>query len=244
MAIALTLKGHTFWTPPVPTDSCKFSDYSALYQEYADKIINNTSESSQIVYSLTAQNTVFALTSVNKFTRCGYILTRTEHPKLMIFETTPGDAIFQRTGQINNLDIFTYMNSKFVYVEKHIRTQINQLYRNILLQQCNLELRMMQNAIAALAIAARSSHFRLPLHERARIHGSPGGGSNSHNKVRTRRSKDPTNPRTQECYEQLPVWSNQTYFLTPQTHILMRQGTQITCTFSCTSYVPPRRCLV
>jgi len=127
--------GHTFWDP-VPTSSCKFSDYSALYQGYVDKIIDNTNESSQIVYSLTAQNTVFALTSINKFTRCGYILTRTEHPKLMIFETTPGDAIFQRS---NNLDIFTYMNSKFVYVENHIRTQINQLYRNILLQQCNLD---------------------------------------------------------------------------------------------------------
>jgi len=45
------------------------------------------------------------------------------------------------------------MNSKFVYVEKHIRTQINQFYRNILLQQCDLESRMMQNA---LAIAAKS----------------------------------------------------------------------------------------
>jgi len=39
------------------------------------------------------------------------------------------------------------MNSKFVYVEKHIRTQINQLYQNILLQQCDLESKMMQNAL-------------------------------------------------------------------------------------------------
>jgi len=30
--------GHTFWNS-VPTDSCKFSEYSALYQGYADKII-------------------------------------------------------------------------------------------------------------------------------------------------------------------------------------------------------------
>jgi len=125
----------------VPTDSCKFSDNSTLYQGYVDKIIDNTSESSQIVYSLTAQNTIFALISINKFTRCGYILTR-----------TAGDTIFRRTDQINNLDIFIYMNSKFIYVKKHIRTQISQLYRNIL-QQCNLELQMMQNVIA---IAARS----------------------------------------------------------------------------------------
>jgi len=45
--------------------------------------------------------------------------------------------------------------------------------------------------------------------------------------------------RTQECYqknEQLSViWNNQTYFLTPQTHILMRQGTQIVCN----SLAPP-----
>jgi len=222
--------GHTFWDP-VPTDSCKFSDYSALYQGYADKIIDKTKESSQIVYSLTAQNTVFALTSVNKFTRCGYILTRTEHPKLMIFETTPGDAIFQRSGQINNLDIFTYMNSKFVYVEKHIRTQINQLYRNILLQQCNLELRMMQNA---LAIAARSPDIFAYHFMRGPGYMALLAGEVIH--IIKCVPVDVKLARTQECYEQLPVtWNNQTYFLTPQTHILMRQGTQITCN----SLAPP-----
>jgi len=60
--------GHTFWEP-MPTDFCKFSDYNALYQGYADKIIDNTSEISQINYSLTTQNTIFTLTSINKFTR-------------------------------------------------------------------------------------------------------------------------------------------------------------------------------
>jgi len=35
---------------------------------------------------------------------------------------------------------------------------------------------------------------------------------------------------TTEFYEQLPVLcGNTTYFLIPQTHILLRQGTQITC---------------
>jgi len=48
----------------------------------------------------------------------------------------------------HNLDIFTYINSKFVYVEKHIQTQISQLYRNILLQQYNLEQQMLQNFLA------------------------------------------------------------------------------------------------
>jgi len=43
----------------------------------------------------------------------------------MIFEITASDDdIFQRSGQIN-LDIFTYMNLKLVYVKKYVRTQIN-----------------------------------------------------------------------------------------------------------------------
>ncbi|KAL6431965.1 hypothetical protein ACFW04_007415 [Cataglyphis niger] len=138
--------GDTFWDPG-PADTCKFSNYGILYESYADKIIDNINQQAQVVYSLTTQNTIFELTSRGKYLTCGYTLTRTEHPKLIIFETSPGIAIFNKQTRVANLDIFTYMNSKFVYVEKHIRTQINQLYRNILLQQCNLEQQMLQNAL-------------------------------------------------------------------------------------------------
>lgn len=223
--------GDTFWEP-VPVDSCKFSDYSVLYQGFADKIIDNINEVSQTAYSLTTQDTVFALTSISKYAMCSYTLIRTEHPKLIIFETWPGrPAVFKNSGRIANLDIFTYMNSKFVYVEKHIRTQINQLYRNILLQQCELEMGMMQNA---LAIAARSPdifayHFMK----------GPGYMALLAGEVIHIVKCVPVEVKltqTQECYEQLPVIrNNQTFFLTPQTHILLRQGTQITCN----SFAPP-----
>ena len=77
---------------------------------------------------------ILSLTNTGTYTICGHILTRTEHPKLIIFETTFGAEVFKSSDFIAvNIDIFTYVNSKFVYVEKHIRTQINQLYRNILL---------------------------------------------------------------------------------------------------------------
>jgi len=66
--------------------------------------------------------------STGKYATCGYTLIRTQYPKLILFETTPGVSLFKFSGRIANLDIFTYMKSKFVYVEKHIRTQINQLY--------------------------------------------------------------------------------------------------------------------
>jgi len=225
--------GNTFWEP-VPADSCQFNDYSVLYTGYADRIFDNVNEQAQTVYSLTAQNTIFALTSTGKYATCGHTLIRTEHPKLILFETTPGVSLFKLSGRIANLDIFTYMNSKFVYVEKHIRTQINQLYRNILLQQCDLESRMMQNA---LAIAARSPdifayHFMK----------GPGYMALLAGEVIHIVKCVPVEVKlasTTECYEQLPVLrGNTTYFLTPQTHILLRQGTQTTCnSFAPTMYL-------
>ncbi|KAL6420212.1 hypothetical protein ACFW04_011772 [Cataglyphis niger] len=216
--------GDTFWDP-VPADTCKFSNYGILYEGYADKIIDNINQQAQVVYSLTTQNTIFALTSRGKYLTCGYTLTRTEHPKLIIFETSPGIAIFNKQTRVANLDIFTYMNSKFVYVEKHIRTQINQLYRNILLQQCNLEQQMLQNA---LAIATQSPDiFAYHLMK------GPGYMALRAGEVIHIVKCVPVEvrlARVEECYDQLPVLrGNKTNFLTPQTHILLRQGTQTAC---------------
>ncbi|XP_071577417.1 uncharacterized protein [Temnothorax nylanderi] len=222
--------GNTFWEP-IPNDSCKFTSYSILYRGYAEKVIDNVNEHSQTAYTVNADDTVFALTSTGKDLACGYSLIRTEHPKLVIWETSPEMDIAKRTGRVENLDLFTYMNSKFVYVEKHIRNQINQLYRNILLQQCNLELKMLQNA---LAIATQSPdifayHFMK----------GPGYMALLAGEVIHIIKCVPVEVKlvhTQECYEQLPVmFNNKTSFLTPQTHVLLRQGTQI----NCNSFAPP-----
>jgi len=54
---------------------------------------------------------------------CGYTLLRTEHPKLFILEAKPGNTFANRgIIPVNNLDIFTYMNSKFVYC--HVLTHL------------------------------------------------------------------------------------------------------------------------
>jgi len=226
--------GETFWES-VPTDQCKFSDYGVLYTGHANKIFDPINERSQTAYSLTTSNMIFSLTSTGKYSVCGHTLIKTEHPKLIIFETSPGAEVFKISSFVSvNLDLFTYINSKFVYVERHIRTQINQLYRNILLQQCQLEYQTMQNA---LAIAARSPdvfayHFMKGPGYMALL-----AGEVIH--IIKCVPVEVTLARTSECYEQLPVLrGNETYFLTPQTHILIRHGTQITCnSFAPTMYL-------
>ncbi|KAL6255506.1 hypothetical protein P5V15_013842 [Pogonomyrmex californicus] len=67
----------------------------------------------------------FALTKTTEFNLCGYQLYRTEHPKLIILETQKGKTFAARSQiSVNNLDIFAYVNSKFVYVEKHVKHQL------------------------------------------------------------------------------------------------------------------------
>jgi len=116
--------GNTYWIP-LPEDRCKTSTYGVVYQGYADKIKNSDNQSGQIVYSITSITTAFALVQKDTYSICRYTLSNTEHPKLVISETTPGGATFTKSISVNNLDIFTYMNSKFVYVERHTRGQMN-----------------------------------------------------------------------------------------------------------------------
>ncbi|XP_039308450.1 uncharacterized protein LOC120358389 [Solenopsis invicta] len=139
--------GNTYWDP-LPPSQCALSNFGSLYDGFADVLVDDTGKESQVVYSLNSQETTFALTMRGQYTHCGYTLIRTEHPKLLIYETTFGSSIFGKEYRPQNLDIFAYINSKFLYVEKHVRTQVNELYRNVLQQQCTLEQKVLKNALA------------------------------------------------------------------------------------------------
>ena len=56
------------------------------------------------------------------------------------------------------MDIFTYINSKFIYVERHIRTEVNRLYHDILIQRCILGQQVFRNT---LTLATQSLAYHL-----------------------------------------------------------------------------------
>jgi len=115
----------------MPTSSCNFHQYDVLYEGFATKKTIDTA-TSPTIYTLT-EDITFALIKTKEQPLCGYTLLRTEHPKLFILETRKGDTFAARgVIPVNNLDIFTYVNSKFVYVEKHIRRQMTSLYYNVI----------------------------------------------------------------------------------------------------------------
>ena len=77
------------------------------------------------------QDVTFALTAKGRENVCEYEMTRTEHPKLVTLEISKEESFAKNEKiSVNNLDIFTYVNSKFVYVEKHLKAQMKTLYRD------------------------------------------------------------------------------------------------------------------
>ncbi|KYN15930.1 hypothetical protein ALC57_11822 [Trachymyrmex cornetzi] len=145
--------GETFWSTISP-DNCHFSHYDVLYEGKASKLTT--------VYTVTTRETTFAFTKTTEISLCGYTLSQTEHPKLFILETQR-DRTFRVRSRISvdNLDIFAYVNSKFIYVEKHIKTQLTYLYWDILEQKCALEKQILQNALTLSSIAPDEMAYRI-----------------------------------------------------------------------------------
>ncbi|KOC58953.1 hypothetical protein WH47_00965 [Habropoda laboriosa] len=138
----------TFWTT-TSEDNCHFNRYDVLYEGTATKIVPPNSTIGTTIYSLTSDDITFALTTTSSQTLCGYVLLKTEHPKLFILATSKGNTFKSKEKiEVNNLDLLTYVNSKFVYVERHIKTQITELYTNIVHQKCVLEQQVLRNALA------------------------------------------------------------------------------------------------
>jgi len=218
--------GYTFWKP-MPTSSCNFQQYDVLYEGSATKIKDDTTDpSSPTIYSLSTEDITFALTKTKEQPLCGYTLLRTEHPKLFILETTKGDT-FARRGSIpvNNLDIFAYVNSKFVYVEKHVRNQMTSLYYNVIQQKCELEREVLTNTLSFAALQPDEFAYRLMK--------GPGfmavvAGEAIH--VIKCVPVDVLVRKSEKCYVELPVTSrNTSLFLTPKSRILKRFGTEREC---------------
>lgn len=216
---------ETFWTS-LSTDTCHFDQYDILYEGLASKITSKSDVQTPTVYTVTTGETTFALTEVAKLNLCGYQLIQTEHPRLFVLETQPGRVFKTRTKvAIDNLDIFSYVNSKFVYVEKHLKTQLNQLYKDIMEQKCALERQILQNALSLSSIAPDEMAYR--------IMKSPGYTAVTAGEVIHLIKCIPVDcviRHVETCYNELPVTvHNASLFLLPRSRILTKNGTPRDC---------------
>lgn len=217
--------GNSFWND-VPNHPCDFANYDVLYEGQASRITEKDLHRNLTVYSLTSDDVTFALIKTVEKQICGYTLFKTEHPKLFIFETSPGN-IFKKPQPISvaNIDIFTYINSKFVYVEKHIRTQLTSLYHDLVKQRCELETQVLRHALTLATLSPDEFAYNLAK--------EPGHMAIIAGEVVHIVKCIPINVRIREtpnCYAELPVEArNESFFLTPKSKLLVKNGMEREC---------------
>ena len=120
--------------------SYRSNKYKVIYGGPVNKKHDNKTDNSETLYSLTTEDITFVLAEKTRKPVSSYVLIQTEHPKLLIFETRPGKSFLKnKPSGFQNMDIFTYVNSKFIYMERHIRTEVNRIYHDVLTQRCILE---------------------------------------------------------------------------------------------------------
>ncbi|XP_031781017.1 phosphoglycerate mutase family member 5 isoform X1 [Nasonia vitripennis] len=215
--------GHTFWDV-LPTGECFKNAYDILFKGIATKYTSN--ENKEIVYAVRSNDITFALSTRNKIMHCNREFIRTEHPKLLIaVKDSKLNMYFYETDRVNNdhsvnLDLFTYVNSTFVYIEKHLRKQINNLYVNIITEKCELEKKVIQNSLSIATLAPDEFAYNIMKH--------PGYIARVAGEVVHLIKCIPKTVKIlhlNECYNHLPVLTgNETWFLTPKTYILIKRG--------------------
>jgi len=114
------------------------------------------------IFTITTQETTFTLTKTAEFNLCGYIMhnivSKRNFPNFSSWKYSEGEH--SREDQKSPSTILTYLhNSKFMYVEKHIKIQLTKLYTNIIEQKCALKKQILQNALSLSSVSLDEMAF-------------------------------------------------------------------------------------
>lgn len=212
----------TFWDI-VQSNNCEFKEYSVLYEGKATKI---EMEEQPAVYTFVSEDITFAMAQVGHTVICGYNIIKLEHPKLVIMPVDSAAEFPKGTVlTVNNMDLFTYMNSKFVYIERHVNSQFNDLYRDVLLHRCEAERATLTNVLGFSTLTP--DEFGYILMKEAGYYAVVAGElvhiiKCEAVKVQVR--------QTEKCYQELAVtYKNQSYFVSAKSKTLVKRGTELPC---------------
>jgi len=92
-----------------------------------------------IVYTFNIRDTIFFFTVTRPHIICEYTILGTSNILSCLSMKPKKGTLLKQKPATDNLDIFAYLNSKSIYIEKHIRDQMTALYHDILIQKCELE---------------------------------------------------------------------------------------------------------
>lgn len=218
--------GYSFWEL-LPKASCTSAPYASIFDGIIDRVEEENNKNKEVVYSFNSKEITFSFMIIGEDHICGAKIYRTEHPSLVIMEQNK-NSIYYNPKKIStsNLDIFTYVNSKFVYVERYVRSQVKKMYHNILVQQCEIEKKLLHNSLALATIAPDQFAYALKK--------KPGYMAFSAGEVIHILKCVPVEVKivghSDLCYADVQVaYKNKTHYMTPKTHIIKQSSTVIDC---------------
>lgn len=167
-----------------------------------------------------------ALMAKRRVNVCGYSITQMELSDLFIVES-PSDNMFPNIQQIEvqDLDMFLYINAKFLLTERNTINKIKQIYHEISVRECELEREILRGALRN--VRDDPELFAQDVMK------APGyyaviAGAVIHI-VKCKPIKTTIRP-TKERSQEIPVtYNNQSYYLTSDAYTLVRKGTPIEC---------------
>lgn len=226
-------KGYAFWSFFDSVPGC-FEDsntWQVLYQGRATRVTEyHHGNRPYISYVFTKSQHDISIGHVSEEYKCNLKYVQTEHPKLKILEALKGQSegvfpIKQSNIEPEDTNIMLYFNHKMVFMMRHVRMQIDELYQKVRQDKCQVEQLALRNELAIASISPSLfayNYFKEPGYIAIKAGEVVHVAKCKRVAVKVR--------STDECYEDLPVkYKNQSMFLTPVTRILKRTSLSTEC---------------
>lgn len=219
--------GEAYWDP-IPLDNCYSSKHLVLYEGPSNRTLGYSPEGKEGVSLITvvSQDISFSLQLIRPHSLCNFEAYITEHPKLIIIRKTGMGFMFKKTKvQASSYDLFTYINSKFVFFQRSVQENTERLYRKMIENICRMEDMALQSKLIIAQFSPQEFAYL--------YHNSPG-----YTGVRLGEviyvikctSVFVQIRKTEKCFQEIPImYMNKTRFLTPRSKLIQTHGNEISC---------------
>lgn len=222
-----TLGSQAFWKYG-GYQACDDTGLDVLYEGPAVKFVDKgmNLDTSTTMYVVQNGEIAFSLRSGPAFNLCGSDAYRTEHPKFKIMEKPRTGFRYRSSGRTSlNLDLFAYVNIKFTTFEKHVKGEIESLYKYWKMESCKQEMKHYK----ALRDIARISPEAFAYH----LTGRPGYTAHLMGELIYVLQCLPVEVKVREdtkCWADFPItYGNKSMFLTPFNRQIISKSSKLPC---------------
>lgn len=220
--------GHIFWKKPSPDCDSENSKESVVYSGNAALLTDMDHNGDKYIQVNQGHYDFQIKLLKTDVSVCGFKSYSTEHPRLFVTILGQDMPIFplKRAVDSQDVNLLNYVNSKFIYVLRHTKKEVDKLFDLFYQERCKMQNRITENLMTLALLSPKEFAYQ--------YFKSPGYTAVVRGEVvhvaRCREVAIVPMKVSEDCYNELPVvYNNETWFMTPRTRILVRVGTIVEC---------------